>query len=132
MLYLLFFDRLLHGYSMPSTGDYLMAVIRYFKPVPFMSIYEYITEIKEMTLLDFAFRNLVGNTVLFIPLGIFLPAIFVSQRKFDKFMVTIVIIISCVEFLQAITLLGVCDVDDLILNAIGACIGFGLYALFRK
>ena len=132
MLYLLFFDRLLHGYSLPSTGDYLLAVIRYFKPVPFRSIYEYITEIKEMSLLDFAFRSLIGNIVSFIPLGILIPTIFVSQRKFDKFMVTIVIIISCVEFLQAITLLGVCDVDDLILNAIGACIGFGLYALFRK
>ena len=36
-------------------------------------------------------------------------------------------LILCVELLQLATMLGSCDIDDLILNVIGASLGFFLW-----
>jgi glycopeptide antibiotics resistance protein len=44
----------------------------------------------------------------------------------------VAITISCVEILQLFTLLGYCDVDDLILNTLGAAIGYGIQALLDR
>ena len=38
-------------------------------------------------------------------------------------------LIVCVELVQLVTLLGHCDVDDLILNLIGVSMGYLLWAL---
>ena len=79
-----------------------------------------------------AFINLVGNVVMFVPLGALLPA---ANRKlrnlFRSFFAGLGLIIA-VEVLQLFTLLGSCDVDDLILNMIGVTIGFILWKLCRK
>lgn len=41
-------------------------------------------------------------------------------------------IIVAVELLQLFTLLGSCDIDDLILNMIGAFLGYGLFRMVQK
>ena len=38
---------------------------------------------------------------------------------------------TVVEVLQMLLRVGVCDVDDLILNTLGAAIGYGCYAVYR-
>lgn len=74
-----------------------------------------------------ALANLSGNIVLFMPLGIFLPRLWPRLQKLWKvFLITSGIIIT-VETVQVLTLLGRCDIDDLILNCLGAVIGYGLY-----
>lgn len=70
-----------------------------------------------------AFRNLAGNVVLFIPLGL-LREIFPKLRRFLPFIVSVAVIITAVEILQFFTLLGSCDIDDLTLNLLGASIGY--------
>ncbi len=73
--------------------------------------------------------NLAGNVVMFVPLGLLLPLSFDSLHRFRRCMAASAVIIICVELVQLITRLGVCDVDDLILNLIGAAIGYGIYKL---
>lgn len=76
--------------------------------------------------------NLLGNVVMFVPLGFFLPKVSPRQRKFWRAMVTTALIILLVEMIQLFSLRGICDVDDLILNVLGAAIGYALYQMFTK
>ena len=73
--------------------------------------------------------NLAGNIVLFIPLGYLLRAVFPRLRKPLRALSVCAAIICLVELGQMVTLRGTCDVDDLILNLIGAALGCGLYSL---
>ncbi|MDR2939176.1 MAG: VanZ family protein [Clostridiales bacterium] len=67
---------------------------------------------------------LVGNFVGFAPLGFFLPALFARERKFAAYLITTLMSITVLELLQLITMRGSFDIDDIILNTAGACIGF--------
>lgn len=80
-------------------------------------------------LLRHAVINLVGNVVLFIPLGWFLPYLWVRFRGFFKVMLAVILLIAAVEVTQYFTLLGSCDIDDLILNLFGAMAGYGLWKI---
>ena len=85
------------------------------------------------------FYNVIGNFVWFVPLGTLVPALFERQRNFWR-VVWIGTMVSCsIEILQYILCTGVTDIDDIILNAIGAGIGYivfkilyGIYKLLRK
>ena len=76
--------------------------------------------------------NLVGNVVMFIPLGFLLPKVSPRQRRLWRTLLTTALIIVLVEMLQLFSLRGSCDVDDLILNVLGAAIGYGVYRIFGK
>lgn len=73
---------------------------------------------------SFAGINLIGNIIMFVPLGVFLPLLYKSLRKYGRFVLSVIGIILAVELLQLFTLRGSCDVDDLILNMVGASVGF--------
>ena len=68
--------------------------------------------------------NLAGNVVMFLPLGFLTPCIWPKLRKFWRHFGVMILIIFGIEQLQLFTLLGSCDVDDLILNLVGTTIGF--------
>lgn len=67
---------------------------------------------------------LVGNLVGFAPLGFFLPGLFARQRKFPAFLITSLLAIAALELVQVLTMRGSFDIDDIILNAAGACLGY--------
>lgn len=73
--------------------------------------------------------NLVGNLIIFAPLGILLPSLFKIMQKpiVYTFFVAITIVLS--EFLQFYLSVGVCDIDDFILNFTGAMIVYGIYKI---
>ena len=75
-------------------------------------------------LLRHAVINLAGNVVMFIPLGFFLPRAFPRLRHFFRTFFLAVLVICLIEAVQYATWLGTCDVDDLILNTVGVCIGY--------
>ena len=77
-----------------------------------------------------ALLNLVGNLVLFIPLGFLLPWIWRWWQAFWKHILLMAGLIMAVELLQWITGLGWCDVDDLLLNLVGTSLGYCLWRLF--
>lgn len=67
--------------------------------------------------------NLIGNIVMFIPFG-FIGWLFPKYKSFFPLLFAFLSCIISIEALQYFTRLGVCEVDDVILNSIGAGIGF--------
>ena len=80
-----------------------------------------------VNLKDFSI-NIFGNLFAFTPYGMFIPLIFKKINKYYKFLLLMIILVICIELLQFITLSGSCDIDDLILNVMGASI---IYFIFR-
>ena len=78
-----------------------------------------------------AFVNLAGNVVMFIPLGAFAALFDGEKASFWRCMARSAAIIISVELIQLVTMLGTCDIDDLILNMVGAAIGYGIYKLCK-
>ena len=76
--------------------------------------------------------NLVGNVALFLPLGALLPAVFPGLRRFWKTGLLSLVLVAGVETAQLLTLLGSCDIDDLLLNLLGAALGYGLFRLAQR
>ena len=68
--------------------------------------------------------NIGGNIIMFVPLGFFLRALVVKCRTFWRCMGAVAIIMTAVELCQLFTLRGFCEIDDLMLNLLGAAIGW--------
>ena len=82
----------------------------------------------------FCMRNAAGNLALFIPLGFLMPLVWRRLRFRDG----ILIAIGCsvgIELLQYLSrMVGskrLADVNDVILNVVGACLGLALGMLLR-
>ena len=68
-------------------------------------------------------KNYIGNIVLFVPMGYFLPTFFKNCKNFKFYVIFIVLLILAVELVQFFSMLGAFDIDDVIMNVIGAIIG---------
>jgi glycopeptide antibiotics resistance protein len=79
-----------------------------------------------------AIINLVGNVLVFVPLGYFLPKIWKGFRLLFVTILTVAMLMIVVEFLQYATGLGSCDVDDLILNVAGTLIGYLIWLIKKR
>ena len=82
-----------------------------------------------------SFLNLAGNVIGFLPFGFFLPIL--SRRLRNGVLVTMsgFGLSLLVESIQLIFKVGCFDVDDMILNTLGAALGYGIYAvceIFRR
>jgi len=89
--------------------------------IPFHSIIEYISG-STMNIRTFAFSNVVGNIVIFIPFGIYL-ALFKKDKRAITNLLFIFIVSLFVEIMQGFLGIGASDVDDIILNCLGGWIG---------
>lgn len=69
----------------------------------------------------------LGNLLAFVPFGILIPMIF--NIRYLKFIFIFLISITTLEILQMITYLGSFDAEDIIINSIGASIGFFSYKI---
>lgn len=85
-----------------------------------------------LSLRPYAVTNLLGNLLAFLPLGIFLPLLFRRQRRFWTFLPSSAAVIALVELLQLLSRRGALDVDDLLLNLPGACLGWLLWRLAQR
>lgn len=113
-----------------SYWDYLKVHSNF---VPFATISEYFRRLSAETINpDTVYRNLIGNVVLFIPLGMIFPYFVEKCRKLLPCLLYSAVTVAIVEVLQVLLRQGSCDIDDLILNVFGALIGFGIFSLFRK
>ena len=75
--------------------------------------------------------NVIGNTTMFIPLGIVWPSVFRKLDTHGKVIGAGVGFSLCIEILQLPFYDRVSDVDDLILNSLGFLIGYGIYLLVK-
>lgn len=66
-----------------------------------------------------AFRNLAGNILAFVPIGILVPLLRRDLSLGFTFCVGFALS-AAIELTQYFTGLGSCDIDDLILNVLGA------------
>ncbi|MDQ8734133.1 VanZ family protein [Paenibacillus sp. LHD-38] len=90
--------------------------------VPFYTIKKYIIHHDHFNF-DIWFKNLFGNIVLFMPIGLFLPLL---NKKYSRgFVLTAasIMLITIVEMTQMLTRVGSFDIDDIILNTFGALLG---------
>ncbi len=113
-----------------SMIDYYSSYEEYSKTglvlVPFKTISEYIPYIFTSRT---ALYNIIGNIAIFMPFGIFLPTISNTFKRFVPFTLITIFTIITVEIVQFLTMRGVCDIDDLILNLLGAEISFFILKL---
>ena len=135
MLYLLFLERVIHDpslfYHREEGVPYAVNVLHHVNLTPLVTIKGFAREVRaqgmDVELLDFAFDNLAGNILFFMPVGLFLPYFWKWQRHPVVFFFTDLMLIGCVEITQALALVGTCDIDDVILNVLGGCAGLVLY-----
>lgn len=101
-----------------------------FNIIPFKTINMYITRYLSGYFSTKIFMyNIFGNIIALMPFAFFLPLIFKRQNKFKNFLITMILVVFLIEGLQFLTLSGSCDVDDLILNVLGACILYGMLSV---
>ena len=92
---------------------------------PFMYLFDYPTT-KE------ALLNLVGNTAMFIPLGIVWPVVFKKLDAHGKIIAAGFGVSLAIEILQLPFFDRATDIDDLILNTLGFLMGYGIYLLVTR
>lgn len=90
--------------------------------VPFDTIKNYIYQFHHYNL-DIVVKNLLGNIVLFIPIGIIAPLLNKRLLKVIPLLSFTVVLIVGVELAQMLLRVGSFDIDDVILNTLGALIG---------
>lgn len=94
-----------------------------FNIVPFKTIRLFINGyLNDLVSLKNFSINIFGNLFALMPYGMFIPLMFKKVNKYYKFLILMVILVIGIELLQFITLSGSCDIDDLILNVLGASI----------
>ena len=76
--------------------------------------------------------NLIGNTAMFIPIGIIWPLCFKELNTHGKVIAAGMGLSLCIEILQLPFYDRVTDVDDLILNTAGYLMGYGIYLLVKR
>ena len=89
---------------------------------------------KEILRYDFGsnlfYRNIFGNLLLFLPYGLYITHYLDLKRPLSVMGYAFVISLS-IELIQSI--IGrVFDVDDIILNVLGALLGYFIYRLFDR
>lgn len=95
--------------------------------IPFQSVMEMIRNKVSMSRI---IENILGNMILFVPLGLLLP---ILLKKPIKIILYIAIIFSLsIEIVQFILAMGSTDIDDLIFNVFGAIIGCLLFKKIKK
>ena len=92
---------------------------------PFVYLLDYPT-MREVLL------NLIGNTAMFLPLGIVWPAVFKKLDTHGKVIAAGVGGSLTIELLQLPFFDRASDIDDLILNTLGFLLGYGIYLLVNK
>lgn len=94
--------------------------------IPFRSISPYLRNITE----PYAFKNIIANILVFIPLGFFISN--KNPKNVFKTLVICISVILSIECIQLLFKIGFFDVDDIILNFIGSLIGMGINKILIK
>ena len=121
LLYVLFFRSI--GTTYPWTyAEYLRAMHNF---IPLKSVYVlFTTPVISARIIIRFLVNFIGNIVLFVPWGVLLPTCFKKLQSFKHFAALTLVALILVESIQIFSMLGSFDVEDILLNMIGACVGF--------
>lgn len=92
--------------------------------IPMVNLLDY--EVKKESII-----NVIGNTAMFIPLGIVWPVVFKRLDTHVKALTAGVLTSLCIEILQLPFHDRVTDIDDLLLNSAGFAVGYLVLLLVR-
>ncbi len=99
--------------------------------IPFQTISLYFTYYDHFPLWTWLI-NLAGNIGVFVPFGLLLPTVFPKLQHLLSFLVVFMFCITILESLQLLLRLGSFDVDDILLNTIGALLGYLIFKIVKK
>lgn len=95
---------------------------------PFRTISTYVKALINGNMnIDIPVKNLGGNLILFLPMGIYLPFLIKKMNGLKSYSIFMISLLFSVEIMQLITRRGRFDIDDFILNMLGAFIGFAIW-----
>ena len=93
--------------------------------IPLVNLFDY-PEMRDILI------NVIGNTAMFIPLGIVWPSVYKGLDTHWKVISAGIGVSLCIEILQLPFYDRVSDIDDLLLNSLGFIIGYLLYLLAKQ
>ena len=91
--------------------------------MPFKTIKMYIKYADKLN----SFENLAGNILAFVPFGFLLPLVRKTKSNLADIFANALILVIGIEVFQLFSAFGAFDVDDIILNCLGAVIGYFVY-----
>lgn len=96
--------------------------------VPFKTILPYLLGHKGLII---AGVNLIGNIALLVPIGFLVPFIYPNVKWKSSLFIAIIAGFS-IEIMQVVLGVGIFDIDDILLNALGVMIGYWSFLIFDK
>jgi len=133
--YKLVIDRLVNVIIILFNGEYSLDELGLFDYsdwrlttnfIPFDTVLRYINYSQYFNL-DIIIINLLGNLLIFTPMGFLLPLLSKKFRKARTVIFVGFVSSLAVETIQFIFTVGSADIDDLILNTLGAWLGYLAY-----
>ena len=124
-----YFDSLKYFFE---TGDWHFIHGGLINLVPLKSTIRYLngfdlTHLLDPYNIDIVLMNTLGNVIIFIPFGFLLPLLFKQINNVKMASKIFIKFILLIESLQLLTFSGIFDIDDIILNMLGALIGYGSF-----
>ncbi len=82
--------------------------------------------------IDYAYKlnsveNLAGNVLVFVPFGFLFPMAAKEGERFFVMLLNAFVFVLGIEVFQLFSAFGAFDVDDILLNCLGAAAGFWIY-----
>jgi glycopeptide antibiotics resistance protein len=96
--------------------------------VPFKTILQYLLGDKGLII---AGANLVGNIALLVPIGFLVPFVY-RNMTWKKSLALAAAAGLAIEGMQVVLRVGIFDIDDVVLNALGVMIGYWTFAILAK
>ncbi|MGL5694961.1 MAG: VanZ family protein [Peptostreptococcaceae bacterium] len=111
----------------PISGFHLDIRINEIEYIPFVGI----TKMLKGGLGTHAIINIIGNIIMFLPVGFLVPLISSDLGSLKKTILIGFKISLLIEFTQ-LFLIRATDVDDLILNTTGTILGYLIFIIFKR
>lgn len=127
LIYTTFFGARTTVYGM-SIWEYAVKMAN-LKPFKTISMYTKMLKYPSNQMFSVALVNLAVNLVLFVPMAYLIPALFPKLRNFFATIGVCIGSLVIIELMQLFTRRGSFDVDDFILNMIGAVFGFLIWVI---
>lgn len=74
--------------------------------------------------------DLIGNIILFVPLGLYISMFFSSSKIYTN-IYRVLLVSLMFEIAQYLLAIGATDITDIITNCIGGIIGIGIYSIIK-
>ena len=74
----------------------------------------------------------IENVIMFIPFGILVPFIWEGMRRFYRCIPVAFACTVSIETMQLLTQRGYCQLDDVVMNTLGAIIGYFIFLILHR